>query len=58
MEAYDDLKQLVLEMEMDVEKAVAGNKSAGVRARKQLRVIRKAAQKMRQELLALEQGNE
>ena len=46
-----DVKRMVRIVE-----AVAGNKAAGVRARKQLREIRQTARQIRQELLTLGSG--
>tara|TARA_R100000152_G_C6648341_1_gene90693 strand:- start:32 stop:217 length:186 start_codon:yes stop_codon:yes gene_type:complete len=40
---YEQLKVLVESMELDVHKSANGNKSAGVRVRKGLRVLKRQA---------------
>ena len=40
---YEQLKVLVESMELDVHKSAGGNKSAGVRVRKGLRVLKRQA---------------
>ena len=47
MQAYEELKTLVAEIEVDVNKAEGGNKAAGTRVRKQMQDIKKAAQNVR-----------
>ena len=42
-EQWDELKKLVESLELDVVKNIAGNKSAGTRARKGLRLIKQKA---------------
>ena len=41
MQAYEQLKALVAEIEADVNKAEGGNKAAGTRVRKQMQDIKK-----------------
>ena len=53
MQAYEDLKQLVIEIEADVNKAEGGNKAAGTRCRKQMQDIKKAAQAVRNTILEI-----
>jgi hypothetical protein len=53
MEAYENLKALVLGVEADLIKAKAGNKAAGTRVRKEMQAIKKAAQEVRQAILEL-----
>jgi len=40
---WDELKKLVESLELDVAKNISGNKSAGTRARKGLRLIKQKA---------------
>lgn len=51
MDAYDRLKQLVIQAEEDVRKAEGGNKAAGTRARQVMQDIKNAAQEVRQAIL-------
>ncbi len=53
MQAYEDLKALVDEIEADVSKAEGGNKAAGTRVRKQMQSIKKAAQTVRSSILEI-----
>lgn len=53
MEAYENLKTLVHEIESDVNKAQGGNKAAGTRVRKQMQKIKQAAQDVRNTILEL-----
>ena len=53
MEAYENLKALIAEVENDVNKAQGGNKAAGTRVRKQMQAIKKAAQEVRNCVLEL-----
>ena len=53
MQAYEDLKALVVEIEADVNKAEGGNKAAGTRVRKQMQEIKKAAQEVRNSILEI-----
>ena len=53
MQQYDDLKRLVAEIELDVNKAEGGNKAAGTRVRKQMQEIKKAAQAVRNAILEI-----
>ena len=43
MSSWNELKVLIESLEVDVVKNATGNKSAGVRARKGLRLIKKSA---------------
>lgn len=52
MDAFDRLKQLIVESESDVLKGAGGNKAAKVRARKKMQEIKQAAQDVREALLA------
>lgn len=51
MQEYEDLKTLVAEIEPDVNKFEGGNKTAGTRIRKQMQMIKKAAQNIRNQIL-------
>jgi hypothetical protein len=53
MQEYEDLKQLVAEIETDINKAEGGNKAAGTRVRKQMQTIKQAAQAVRNQVLEL-----
>lgn len=53
MQSYDDLVKLVGEAKADIDKAEKGNKAAGTRVRKMMQEIKKAAQKVREEILGL-----
>ena len=51
MQAYEDLKVLVAEIEADINKAEGGNKAAGTRVRKQMQKIKQASQTVRNGIL-------
>jgi hypothetical protein len=51
MQAFETLKQLIIEAEEDVRKGFGGNKAAKVRARKKMQEIKQAAQDVREGLL-------
>lgn len=51
MQEYQELKNLVAEIEADVQKAIGGNKAAGTRVRKQMQKIKQAAQLVRNRIL-------
>ena len=51
MSEYEKLKQLVAEVEEDVNKAMGGNKAAGTRVRKKMQEIKSAAQDVRKKIL-------
>ena len=53
MQEYETLKTLVAEIEMDVDKALGGNKAAGTRVRKQMQMIKQAAQEVRNRVLEI-----
>jgi hypothetical protein len=53
MQEYENLKTLVDEIEMDVNKAEGGNKAAGTRVRKQMQKIKQAAQAVRSCILEI-----
>lgn len=51
MQSFLDLKALIVEAELDVQKGFGGNKAARVRARKMMQEIKQAAQTVREALL-------
>jgi hypothetical protein len=53
---YESLKQMVAEVEEDLNKAVGGNKAAGTRVRKKMQEIKAEAQKIRQRILENREG--
>lgn len=53
MQEYEELKQLIAEIEADINKAEGGNKAAGTRVRKQMQTIKQAAQNVRNKVLEL-----
>ena len=53
MQEYEDLKKLVAEIESDINKADGGNKAAGTRVRKQMQMIKQAAQAVRNRVLEI-----
>jgi hypothetical protein len=53
MQAYEELKQLVAEIETDINKAEGGNKAAGTRVRKQMQMIKQASQNVRNTVLEI-----
>ncbi len=53
MQEYEDLKMLVAEIEMDINKAEGGNKAAGTRVRKQMQKIKQACQNVRNRILEI-----
>ena len=53
MEAFDRLKQIVADAEMDLERAEKGNKAAGTRVRKAMQDIKKTAQDVRIRILEM-----
>ena len=53
MDEYEQLKQLVAEVEEDVRKAEGGNKAAGTRVRKAMQDVKNAAQDVRKKVLEM-----
>lgn len=58
MQEYEDLKKLVAEIESDINKADGGNKAAGTRVRKQMQMIKQAAQAVRNRVLEIRSTDE
>ncbi len=55
MEEFSRLQNLVAEAADEVAKAEAGNRAAGVRTRKAMQEVKKAANEVRAKILALRQ---
>ncbi len=53
MQEYEALKRLVEEIGNDIDKADGGNKAAGTRVRKQMQLIKQAAQIVRNRVLEI-----
>lgn len=51
MQEYNQLNDLVKEIEEDIRKAEGGNKAAGTRVRKQMQEIKNIAQEIRKKVL-------
>jgi hypothetical protein len=58
MQAYEELKTLVAEIESDIQKAEGGNKAAGTRVRKQMQTIKQIAQSVRNNILEIRSTDE
>jgi len=58
MQAYEELKTLVAEIESDIQKAEGGNKAAGTRVRKQMQMIKQVAQSVRNNVLEIRSTDE
>ena len=56
MQEYEQLKQLVRDVEDDIIKAQAGNKAAGTRVRKTMQEIKQTAQTLRIKILESRSG--
>jgi histone H1-like protein Hc1 len=53
VQAYEQLKQLVADVEEDIRKAEGGNKAAGTRVRKSMQDVKNIAQEIRKQVLEL-----
>lgn len=53
MEAFEQLKRMIAEVEDDVKKAEGGNKAAGTRVRKAMQDVKNTAQEIRKSVLEL-----
>jgi hypothetical protein len=58
VQEYEQLKQLVHEIEDDIKKAEGGNKAAQTRVRKQMQDVKNAAQVIREKCLELRDTKE
>lgn len=56
VEAFEQIKKLIIEAEADMEKAKGGNKAAGTRVRQAMQDIKKAAQDVREGILTIRDG--
>jgi predicted nucleic acid-binding Zn-ribbon protein len=50
-QTYQQIKDLLTEVEDDIQKAADGNKAAGTRVRKQMQEVKSKAQELRQQVL-------
>jgi len=53
VEAFEQLKRMIAEVEDDVKKAEGGNKAAGTRVRKAMQDVKNTAQEIRKSVLEL-----
>jgi hypothetical protein len=53
MQEYENLKRLIAEVEDDMNKAMGGNKAAGMRVRKKMQEIKAAATDVRKRILEI-----
>lgn len=53
MEAFEQLKRLIADVEGDIAKAEGGNKAAGTRVRQVMQDIKNAAQDIRAKILEI-----
>ena len=51
VQAYEQLKQLVADVDEDIRKAEGGNKAAGTRVRKSMQDVKNVAQDIRKQVL-------
>ena len=58
MDAYERMKNLIVECDDDIKKAVGGNKAAGTRVRKTMQEVKECAQSVRQGVLNLRDAAE
>ncbi|MEO0512235.1 MAG: histone H1 [Planctomycetota bacterium] len=58
MESYERMKQILGEIEEDVQKAKGGNKAAGTRVRQAMQEVKNIAQDIRKEILELRDSAE
>ncbi len=56
MQKFDEIKNIIAEMEHDVEKVNRGNHAAGTRVRKSLQTLKRAAQEMRIEIQSMKKS--
>jgi len=53
MEAFEQLKRMIADVEADIAKAEGGNKAAGTRVRQVMQDIKNAAQDIRAKILEI-----
>jgi hypothetical protein len=51
MQAFEELKRLIMDIEEDLRKAEGGNKAAGTRVRSVMQQVKTAAQQVREQIL-------
>jgi hypothetical protein len=56
MESYERMKQVLADIQDDVDKCRGGNKAAGTRVRKAMQDIKAIAQEVRKEVLEVRDG--
>lgn len=56
LQAYEELKNLVMSIDDDVRKAAGGNKAAGTRVRKHMQDVKNKAQELRVKVLENREG--
>lgn len=56
LQAYEELKNLVMSIDDDVRKAAGGNKAAGTRVRKHMQEVKNKAQELRVKVLENREG--
>jgi hypothetical protein len=56
MQKFEEIKNIIAEMEHDVEKVNRGNHAAGTRVRKALQTLKRAAQEMRIEIQSMKKA--
>ena len=57
LETYEQLKDMIVNIEDDVRKAAGGNKAAGTRVRKSMQEIKNLAQAVRVKVLETRSGD-
>ena len=58
MESYERMKQILAEIDEDVQKAQGGNKAAGTRVRQAMQEVKNLAQDLRKQILDLRETAE
>jgi len=58
MQAFEELKRLITEIEEDLRKAEGGNKAAGTRVRGVMQEVKTAAQQVREQILELQKAGQ
>jgi hypothetical protein len=58
MQAFEELKRLITEIEEDLRKAEGGNKAAGTRVRGVMQEVKTAAQHVREQILEMQKAGQ
>ena len=58
MQAFEELKRLITEIEEDLRKAEGGNKAAGTRVRGVMQQVKTAAQQVREQILEMQKTSQ